>query len=95
MKPEGLFEGEQKRRSRLEIMLQALNIINNGIDKPTRIMYASNMSWNSIQRVLVSMIAQGLIEKKELVHATRKKRRYYITEKGKEVLAFFKNAPVI
>ena len=39
------------RRSKLEIMLTVLRAVNDGETKPTKIMYASNMSWNLTQRV--------------------------------------------
>jgi len=47
------------RRSKLEIMLNVLGTIERGIDKPTRIMYSANMSWNPTQKVLDKLVKEG------------------------------------
>ena len=78
------------RRSRLEIMLDILSAIRDGIDKPTRIMYAANMSWRPTQKMLSSMVEQGLLE--ERVASGRSKRRYVMTERGVNVLDYFEKA---
>ena len=49
------------RRSRLEIRLSILSAVRDGVDKPTRIMYAANLSWKPTQRVLGQLLEQGLI----------------------------------
>jgi predicted transcriptional regulator len=79
-----------RRRSRLEIMLDILAAIKGGMDKPTRIMYASNMSWKPTQRVLSGLMEQGLIEMRITPGLSRK--RYMITEKGVNVLDLFEKA---
>lgn len=73
------------RRSRLEIYLDILQVVKKGIQKPTRIMYSTNLSWNPLQEILQSMIHQGLIEEKE----TKNRKRYEITEKGNMALKYF------
>lgn len=78
------------RRSRLEIMLDVLSAIRDGIDKPTRIMYAANMSWRPNQRMLSNMVEQGLLE--VTPGSGKSKRRYVITEKGVNVLDYFEKA---
>ena len=50
------------RRSQLEIRLNILSIVRSGVDKPTRIMYAANMSWKPVQRILSYLVEQGLLE---------------------------------
>ncbi len=40
------------RRSKLEITLDVLKAVRDGVDKPTRIMYVANMSWNPTQDML-------------------------------------------
>ena len=78
------------RRSRLEIMLDILSAIRDGIDKPTRIMYAANMSWRPTQRMLSNMVEQGLL--KMTPGSGKSTRRYVITEKGVNVLDYFEKA---
>ena len=80
------------RRSKLEIMLNVLGAIERGIDKPTRIMYSANMSWNPTQKVLDKLIKEGHILVTEEYSTQRAKKRYVITEKGRNVLKYFKGA---
>ena len=81
-----------ERRSKLEIMLNVLKAIERGIDKPTRIMYATNMSWNPTQKVLEKLIQEGHITVTEKYSTQRAKKRYEITEKGLNVLRYFQGA---
>lgn len=81
-----------KRRSRLEITLTILSTILDGVDKPTRIMYAANMSWKPVQRILSHLVEQGLIVKVFKTESKQSRIRYQITEKGKRVLDYFENA---
>ena len=80
------------RRSKLEIRLKILAAVKQGVDKPTRIMYAANMSWKPVQRILSHLVEQGLLV--EVVHSESKqsKRRYKITEKGEKILDYFEKA---
>ena len=78
-----------RRRSRLEIILIILAAIRDGVDKPTRIMYAANMSWRPSQRMLSRMMDQGLVE---VIIAPRSRRRYVITEKGINMIDYFEKA---
>ncbi len=84
-----------KRRSRLEITLTILSTILDGVDKPTRIMYAANMSWKPVQSILSHLVEQGLLEKISNTESRQSRIRYQITEKGKKVLNYFKNAEEI
>ncbi|MEM2936190.1 MAG: DUF4364 family protein [Candidatus Bathyarchaeia archaeon] len=77
-----------RKRSRLEIYLDILRVINRGIKKPTRIMYSTNLSWNPLQEILNSMIKQGLIQRQD----TKNRKQYEITEKGKSALRYFDKA---
>ena len=80
------------RRSKLEIMLNVLGTIEGGVDKPTRIMYSANMSWNPTQKVLDKLVREGHITVTEEFGAQRAKKRYEITEKGRNVLKYFQGA---
>jgi predicted transcriptional regulator len=85
------------RRSKLEIYLEVLNIIKNGIYKPTRIMYQANISWQPLMKILGSMISQGLVDEIDLKKQNRKRdkrtsKMYRITLKGEQVIRYFKGA---
>jgi predicted transcriptional regulator len=81
-----------QRRSRLDIMMTVLGAIRDGVDKPTRIMYTANMSWNSTQKVFEDLLEQDLIFVTEEPGLKRAKKRYHITEKGLNVLQYFEGA---
>ena len=72
------------RRSRLEIYFDILEVINSGIDKPTRIMYKANLSWNSLQDHFTTLLSGEFI-REEVV---KKSARYFITERGKRALYY-------
>ena len=76
------------KRSRVEIYLEVLQTIKKGINKPTRIMYSTNLSWKPLMQVLDAMMKQDLIT------LERQKRHvaYKITEKGINVLNYFHEA---
>jgi len=73
------------KRSRLEICLEVLQIINKGYYKPTRIMYKSNLSWIPLREALNLLTSQGAVRIKK----KGKKREYYITDRGKEILRYY------
>ena len=81
-----------KRRTRLEIVLSILLAVMDGVDKPTRIMYAANMSWRPTQRILSRLVEQGLLEVRMNTESRQSKKRYVITEKGANVLDYFDRA---
>ncbi|RLG08920.1 MAG: hypothetical protein DRN64_04535 [Thaumarchaeota archaeon] len=74
-----------QKRSRLEIYLDVLRAIRKGVNKPTRIMYKTNLSWKPLQEILESMTSQEIIKKIEV----NKRKKYVITEKGLNVLRYF------
>jgi len=82
----------ERRRTRLEIMLNVLNAVHDGVDKPTRIMYAANMSWNPTKKILEKLVGEGFLEVNEEPSGKRSKKRYGITEKGIKVLRYFYGA---
>lgn len=83
------------RRSKLEILLSVLSAIRDGEDKPTRIMYAANMSWNPTQEVLAELVKDGLVQTREESGEKKTKRRYDITEKGLNVVNYFEGAKAL
>jgi predicted transcriptional regulator len=81
-----------KRRTRLEIRLRILEAVRNGVEKPTRIMYAANLSWKPTQRTLSHLIEQGLVVEVRNPESAKSRRRYKITDKGIAVLDYFDEA---
>jgi len=77
-----------KKRSRLEIYIETLKWIRSGINKPTNIMYKSNLSWIPLKNILDFLVKQDLIQ----VAENANKRTYEITEKGRNVLRYFEKA---
>lgn len=93
------------RRSKLEIYVEVLSIIHKGTKKPTRIMYAANISWKPLQNILKSMLSQGHISEVasqnsnfENAGPSRKRRDkrtktyYELTQKGENVIKYFHSA---
>jgi len=91
----GDVKGMSQRRSKLEIMLKVLSAIQEGVEKPTRIMYIVNMSWNPTQEVLNKLVEDGLIRVIEEPGGMRAKNRYRITEKGENVIRYYEGAKVL
>lgn len=82
------------RRSRLEVYLDVLRVIDGGTHKPTQIMYKANTSWVPLQRILGSMGSKGFIRE---VNARgdrdgRTRRLYEITQKGQNVIRYLSHA---
>ncbi|MEM2341300.1 MAG: winged helix-turn-helix domain-containing protein [Candidatus Bathyarchaeia archaeon] len=75
----------RKKRSKLEVYLEVLRVVNKGESKPTRIMYKTNLSWVPLQEILEFLISQDLLRE----NSSSKRKEYFITEKGKRVLAYF------
>ena len=88
------FNKVTSRRSRLEIYLDILRIIRNGTRKPTRIMYAANISWKPMQRIINSMVKQGLIMETDALEGRDKRtnKTYEITQKGNNIINYFNRA---
>jgi predicted transcriptional regulator len=85
----------ETRRSKLEIYLEVLKIVKGGTEKPTRIMYQANISWQPLMKILSSMVSQELIEEIDMTSGRRRRdkrtsRIYVITMKGEQVIRYFK-----
>ncbi len=93
--PNPIDSSPSERRSKLDIMITVLKSIREGMDKPTRIMYAANMSWNSTQKVFDDLIRQELIFITEEPGTRRAKKRYHLTDKGINVLEYFRGAQTL
>ncbi len=90
---------QKQTRSKLVIYVEVLNVINSGVRKPTIIMSRSNLSWTHLNKILISMIEQGLIiekpnelsKDKKYREDKRTKRTYEITERGINIVRYFKD----
>jgi len=71
------------RRSQMEILLDMLEAVAGGRQKPTHIMYRANLSWSRLTKHLDLLLKQGLLMRTE-VDGTL----YRITRRGKEVLEY-------
>ena len=74
------------RRSSFQIAVDVLTVIGEGEQRPTRIMYASNLSWNSLRGTLDILVGKGYVDEMFL---NKKQKRYSITMKGKDVLGYY------
>ena len=74
-----------ERRSRLETKLDILRYCEKEM-KPTRLMYAVNMSWRPLQRYVEDLIARGLIARKPCGIDERTPYVLIRTEKGTQLL---------
>lgn len=82
------------RRSKLELWLDVLSVIENGTSKPTHIQYKVELSWKHLQNILKPLTSKGLIREvplNERMNNRRMKRLYEITQKGEDLLRYFEN----
>ena len=76
------------KRSRLQIYFDVLEVIAEGTSKPTQIMYGTNLSWNTLSRVFEVLLTSQFLRKEK----TKSSKRFYITEKGKQALAYYRRS---
>ncbi len=72
------------RRSRFEIYFDILKVIGKGTDRPTRIMYQTNLSWIVLQEMFESLTSGGFIGERPEKSGVR----YYLTDKGRNALSY-------
>ncbi|MEM3670473.1 MAG: winged helix-turn-helix domain-containing protein [Thermoprotei archaeon] len=70
------------RRSRLETMVDILQTVYDGAEKPTHIMYRANLSWSAMQEYVDALIKSDLL--REINSMNRK--TYAVTEKAVKLL---------
>ncbi|MCJ7632748.1 hypothetical protein MUP77_10210 [Candidatus Bathyarchaeota archaeon] len=76
------------KRSRLEVYFDILKTIGEGVDKPTRIMYKANLSWNTLEDALATLVNKEFIVEKRAGNS----RRYILGIKGQNALEHFNKA---
>lgn len=74
------------RRSSFQIAIDVLTVISEGEVRPTRIMYSSNLSWNSLKGTLELLVGKGYVDEEQISDRVKK---YSITAKGREVLGYY------
>lgn len=76
------------KRSSFQIAVDVLAAINNGEMRPTRIMYAANLTWPSLQKTLNLLVSKKyVVEVSE--NPTYSKKQYKITKSGRNVLSYY------
>lgn len=82
------------RRSKLELILDVLESVMGGTEKPTTIMYEANLSWKTLNENMSSLASQGLIETvdESQLEDRRNSRAYRITGKGVTVVRYYRDA---
>ena len=73
------------RRSELEIKMDVLQVVSQGIDRPTQIMYKANLSWMALQANLKALVAKSFLKEESV----GPRRRYELTQSGYEILRTF------
>jgi len=74
------------RRSKFQLSIEVLETISQGEYRPTRLMYACNLSWSSMKNVLGILEAKGYIED---LSEEGMRKHLSITDNGKELLGYF------
>ncbi|MEM2188171.1 MAG: winged helix-turn-helix domain-containing protein [Nitrososphaerota archaeon] len=71
-----------RRRNRLDVVFDVLGVVEAGVDRPTKIMFAANISWVVLKEILSDLQKRGLIE----VMSKGGRTHVKITARGKEML---------
>ena len=74
------------RRSKFQISIEVLEKIAQGENRPTRLMYACNLSWNSMKNVMGILEAKGYIRDQS---GDGKRKKLCITGKGTDIIDYY------
>jgi len=75
------------RRSSFQIAVDVLSVIHQGESRPTRIMYASNLSWNTLKSTIDLLVNKGYAQEAGDIQGRGK--QYFITNSGMNVLKYY------
>ncbi|MCW4048370.1 MAG: winged helix-turn-helix domain-containing protein [Candidatus Bathyarchaeota archaeon] len=75
------------RRSSFQIAVDVLSVMHEGESRPTRIMYASNLSWNTLKSTLDLLVNKGYTQ--ESIGVGGRQKQYFITPSGLNVLRYY------
>jgi len=78
------------RRSQMEIYIDILKAVAEGRQKPTHIMYRSNLCWERLKKQLDFLVKGGLLDKT----AVKGTATFSLTSKGKDLLGYHKKLEV-
>ncbi len=70
------------------MMLDILEAVKEGPERPTRIMYRANLSWSVCQDLLGHLVGRGLIR----LIAEGERKRYELMPKGSQVIGWSSKA---
>ena len=78
------------KRTRLRIYVDVLRAINDGYNRKTWIMRATNISWNVLSEMLSSLFSQGFIEEVKTLYWWDKQIRtsYDLTPRGERIMSY-------
>jgi predicted transcriptional regulator len=79
------LRGKTGRRSRLEMTFDVLYVISQGVEKPTRIMQISNITWKDLLGYLGTLLRNQLITRE--MNGSRV--GYKLTEKGEKAVDLY------
>lgn len=81
-----------RRRTRLEIYFDVMMALNNGNSEKTSIMHAADISRQTLNEILGSLISQGLVEEIKSLHwSDRRFGVYYdFTARGEKMMSYVK-----
>ena len=79
---------ENVKRNKTQMYIDVLRAVKDGLKKPTRIMYRSNLSWRPLKNILDELATLGLVERKTVnpQNGYRKRAIYMITKKGAKIV---------
>jgi len=72
----------------MDIYIDVLETIGNGIDLPVRITYETNLSWEEGCNVFDALLGNEFIHEEKIKNSVR----FYLTKKGRNVLSYYLKA---
>ena len=72
------------RRSRLEIYFEILKVVEEGVVKPTPIMYHTGLSWVPFQDIFNTLLESGFLQEEQKGNT----KTYKVTDKGRKALSY-------
>lgn len=78
-------------RLKFQLILEILNTVEKGINKPTRITNNLNISWKTGNTVLKEMLSFNLINCNYYNANNNKYKFYNVTERGKMLISTFRD----
>lgn len=65
--------------------MDVLQVVSQGVDRPTQIMYKANLSWMTLQENLKALVSKSFLR----AESVGPRRRYELTQSGYEILRTF------